>query len=740
MKPKPNTVFLVGFALALLGGVAWFNWRHTTRMKESAELVRHTHEVLQQLTGLLSKAQDIETGARGFVLTGDPAFLNPFETALGEVNAQFRALRALTSDNPRQQANCDSLEPLITRRIALAQANVDLRRDSGFEAAQQEIASGKGKAVMEQVRAVIARMDAEEQALLVQRSAVATREAGLTKLLTAVGTSLSVALLIGVFALVLRENRLRQRSEAELDRFFTLSLDMLCIASADGYLKRISPAFTRTLGWSAEEILARPFLEFVHPDDRAATLREVDRQIIARENVLEFENRYRHKDGSWRVLSWKSVPQPGGLMYATARDMTGKKEVEMILRERTRLAEFQAHIGHAVTNNSALRPLLQECAEAIVKTFDAAFARIWTLNESAQMLELQASAGLYTHLDGPHGRVPVGKFKIGLIAQERKPHLTNQVVGDPRVGDQEWARREGMVAFAGYPLVVEGRVIGVIAMFARHPFLDLDLQAVASVANSISLAIESKKAEEQIIKLNTDLHQRAAQLEEANKELASFSYSVSHDLRSPLRGIDGFSQALEEDYGDKLDEAGRGYLARVRAATHRMGDLIDDLLKLSRITRAELRHEPVDLSALARTVAGALQLREPQRQVQWEIAGGLSAEGDPQLLRVALENLLGNAWKFTGKQPDARIEFGRWQSDGQTAFYVRDNGAGFDMTHANRLFGAFQRLHTVAEFEGTGIGLATVQRIVLRHGGRLWAEGAVDKGAVFYFTLRPTNP
>jgi signal transduction histidine kinase len=250
---------------------------------------------------------------------------------------------------------------------------------------------------------------------------------------------------------------------------------------------------------------------------------------------------------------------------------------------------------------------------------------------------------------------------------------------------------------------------------------------------------EVEQAHKQISTLNEDLERRVAertsQLEEANKELASFSYSVSHDLRSPLRGIDGFSQALEEDYGEKLDDTGRKHLARVRAATHRMGELIDDLLKLSQIARAEMHRQTVDLSSLAQAITGELQRREPQRQVYLEITDRLSAEGDPRLLRVALENLFGNAWKFTGKRSDAKIEFGRSQHNGQTVFYVRDNGAGFDMAYAAKLFGAFQRLHSQAEFEGTGIGLATVQRIVHRHGGRVWAEGEIDKGATIYFTL-----
>ena len=230
--------------------------------------------------------------------------------------------------------------------------------------------------------------------------------------------------------------------------------------------------------------------------------------------------------------------------------------------------------------------------------------------------------------------------------------------------------------------------------------------------------------------------ERTTELQAANQELEAFSYSVSHDLRAPLRSIDGFSQAVLEDYADKLDDQGKDYLNRVRTATQRMGHLIDDMLTLSRVTRAEMLRGTVDLSALAADVLAELQKSEPERKVDWHIESGLVAQGDAQLLRVALVNLLGNAWKFTGKTASAKIEFGAMRNaDGMTEFFVRDNGAGYDMSYADKLFGAFQRLHLASDFPGTGIGLATVQRIVHRHGGRVWAEGAEGKGATFYFTL-----
>jgi PAS domain S-box-containing protein len=230
--------------------------------------------------------------------------------------------------------------------------------------------------------------------------------------------------------------------------------------------------------------------------------------------------------------------------------------------------------------------------------------------------------------------------------------------------------------------------------------------------------------------------------ETANRELEAFSYSVAHDLRAPLRAMDGFSQALVDDYGGSLDETGRTYLYRIRESSQRMARLIDELLALSHMSRAEPRRQTVDLTALVRRSFALLQRAEPHRRVVLVVREGLNAWCDPGLVEVVLDNLLANAWKFTSKRPDARIEVGSSASSHGPAFFVRDDGVGFDMAYAHKLFGVFERLHAVTEFEGTGIGLATVQRIVTRHGGRVWAEGAVGRGATFYFTLpgEPSQP
>jgi signal transduction histidine kinase len=304
----------------------------------------------------------------------------------------------------------------------------------------------------------------------------------------------------------------------------------------------------------------------------------------------------------------------------------------------------------------------------------------------------------------------------------------------------------GIELYMAVPMIAGGELIGAISFGGPPgPFHREQVAIAIEVATQLAIAIVQARLRERLSRqaqeLEIRVRERTRELEAANKELESFSYSVSHDLRGPLRSIDGFSQLLASEYHDKLDDNGRRYLGRIRASAQRMGELIDDLLLLAQVSRAELHREPVNISDIARAAVAELRANEPGRSVRCEIQDGLTGEADQRLTRVMLDNLLGNAWKFTSKTQDPRIEFGADRRDAIPAYFVRDNGAGFDMAYSEKLFHPFQRLHRDSEFAGTGIGLATVHRIVTRHGGRVWAQGRVDGGATFFFTLTsPYNP
>lgn len=457
-----------------------------------------------------------------------------------------------------------------------------------------------------------------------------------------------------------------------------------------------------------------------------------------------------HLDGDLSLLSLEVVDTyHSGLVQGFIQD---QKALILEEQERIRSAlhraisrytlqmDVAAGVGRAATSILDLNELLTTSVELIREGFDF-HADIFLVDERGEWAVLRASAGEAGRemLQRGHRLKIGGESLVGWCTAYGQARVALDV-------DTESARVDRTLlpetrSEMALPLISRGRVIGAMTIQSSRvaAFGDEDTTMLQTMADQLANAIENARLYEQVQRDAAELEERVAErtfeLVAVNKELEAFAYSVSHDLRAPLRGIDGFSQALLEDYADRLDAEGQDYLRRVQAASQRMGGLIDDLLNLSRVTRGEMHRETVDLSGLAQMITSEIQQREPERQVEFVIADGLVARGDARLLQVVLENLLGNAWKFTAKHPRARIEFGVTRHNEKREYFVRDDGVGFDIAYADKLFGAFQRLHSATEFEGTGIGLATVQRIIRRHGGRVWAEGAVEEGATFYFTL-----
>jgi PAS domain S-box-containing protein len=502
--------------------------------------------------------------------------------------------------------------------------------------------------------------------------------------ITAVPSIGNITVLIcgfGIVYAVTRYGLMTLTPAAAADEILTTMGDSLILVGLDGKIILANGATSDLLGYPAEELVNKEFNSTIvaKATDGDALLREALEQ--GKISSRDVTYRARNGEGIPVLLSASVVKdkegEPAGIVV-TAHDMSEHKKMELSLRqseERYRTLVDHALVGIGIHQNGRI---------------------VFANKELPNMLGYALEEG------------------IGLSIAER-------IHPDER--DFIMARARRRQAGGNEPETYEIRL------------LKKDGSVLYALISNAVLEYNGQPATLMTIADITDTKTRV-ELEQANKELEAFSYSVSHDLRAPLRSINGFSEALLEDYADQLDDTGKDYLHRVRAASQHMAQLIDDLLKLSRLTRAEMHYERVDLSALAQIVATELKETAPERVVEFVIAEGVVADGDAPLLRVVLENLLSNAWKFTGKHPRATIEFGVSQQEGQPVYFVRDDGAGFDMAYVNKLFVPFQRLHRSTEFEGTGIGLATVQRIIHRHGGSVWVEGEVGKGATFYFTLK----
>ncbi|GGH12172.1 CHASE3 domain-containing protein [Silvibacterium dinghuense] len=614
--------------LAIICLNSWLALRSIEVLNRSEYWVAHTWQVIQQLEHVISSAKDGESGARGFLLTGDDSYLAPYTRARQVLPGEIDEVQKLTSDNPDEQKRVIELREVVNSRLQLLEQGIEGKRGGDATPLQLMVVSGTGEAEMDRTREIVSSMQAEEQGLLAQRtshSASARRRAIWSVLFASTFDVVMIGLAFWMFN---RERGFRQRAD-----FVASRLEKLQSISDTGLNRLDSAELTIALTGRLRSVLHADSVVFCNWNDDEI-------EVV-------------HGDGIPVRPGRKITLDPSGPLYLAGVE----KRLIRAQGEESKAIPFPALSSQMAV--VLVMPVIVANEVRALLLAGTHQARSFAVQDE-QLLTLAAD-------------------RIGLALDRARAY------------EAEHAARQRA-------------------------------EAAAAEVTALNAELEDR------------VRIRTAELEATNRELEAFSYSVSHDLRAPLRSVDGFSLALEEDFMESLNEEGRDFIRRIRAGVQRMGQLIDSLLQLSRITRAEIAYESFNLSELAEEVANELRAQNPDRNLAFHIQPDMQVQADPRLLRVALENLLGNAVKFTAKKPAAVIDVGYIPESGE--YYVRDNGAGFDMQYANKLFVAFQRLHGDKDFKGSGIGLATVARVIRRHHGTMRAEAKLNEGATFTFTLR----
>ncbi|HTJ79093.1 MAG TPA: PAS domain S-box protein [Rariglobus sp.] len=840
------------FALACLGGIVIMSYFSLSRLREDAALLRRSDEVLGCLHTLMSTITDAETAQRGYAITGEKSYLEPYKDAEIAIGGELSTLRELT-EGRSDARSFDELKPLIRERMDFLGHEIAVRRDEGFAAAQALTLTGEGKRLHDRIRAAVDVQIARELGLLRERESADGHASVVARGVIFGGGGLAFAVVaVSLFAITrdfagsrraeiaLREardrleDRVRERTQelerrndalAESERRYRglaqLSPHAIFTIGHDSRVAFINKAGLKLFRTdSLEEVLGRSPLDFFHPDSR---------EDVQRRMMLLFE-----KPRSMSLVEEKMILTDGTVIQAEVAAASFEDEgtlvIQVVCQDITERKQAELSVAR-------LAAIVESSEDAVIsKNLDGI---ITSWNHGAEVIFGYTAAEItgrpITTLIPPDLIEEESFIQSRLKRGENLPHFQTvrvkkdgtcidvsvtisvikdrdgRVVGASKVvrdiTEQKNAER-GVLHERNFSKAVVDSLPGVFYLYDRngrflrwnknfetvsgysaaemaelHPidfFNGADKERVASriaevfakgesaieasfvtkngeeipyyfTGKRISLDGEDclvgvgidisarRQAEAQVSELNADLErrvlERTSQLEAANKELEAFSYSVSHDLRAPLRTVDGFSQAVLEDYGPELPEDGRRYLHTIRRGAQQMGALIDDLLKFARLSRATMEFEQVDMNRLVQVALIDLRINPDDSRVDFRLGKLPPCLGDAALLRQVWVNLLSNAVKYSGRREKAVVETGSQTKEGATVYFVKDNGAGFDMRYADKLFGVFQRLHRAEDYEGTGVGLAIVQRIVHRHGGRIWAESEEDRGATFYFTL-----
>jgi PAS domain S-box-containing protein len=963
-RPERKVRVGFGFALSCLGVVGIISFTSVTHLSEEADRTRHSEEVISTLRLVLSTTTDVETAQRGYIITGNEGFLQPYAEARHRIDDELGELRTLTADNVEQQSRLSRLVVLVNERIDQAEKNVERRRSQGFDAAQAAIAGGQGKQLQDRVRAIVAETEATERSQLHEREQVTRRSAMVARTVISGGSALAIGFVVialflisGDFAgsrraeaalkeanerlearvlertaVILRDLTERKRAEeasALLAALVESSTDAIVSKDLHSNVTSWNAGAEKMFGYAASEMIGRSITVLIPPENQA----EED-EILARirqgERVEHFETERLRKDGSLIQVSVTVSPikDPNGQIFGAsnmARDISERKKAEAravwlssfpernpspileldlasgvvhyvnpaALRQFPSLeteglrhplvAGVQALPGQLAEQGTVHRELAvgdscfsqlltsvadshrvriystditdrrnaeralrdreaelhatdRRLAEIVQGMTEACFAldaqwRFSFVNDRVEILlnrkreqmlgrtlwevfpTLQGTAPGASYQRAMGERIPVA-FEVYSPISARWldvrlfPTADGMAVFLLDIQARKMAELErenfvslvenstefiGMRNLQGVPIFINQAALELVGLdsmeqavrtttadflfeedraFIRDEFVPRVLRdghaetelrfrhfktgeaiwmiynafvvrdshgqprATATVSRDIT---DRKRAEQEIRELNADLERRVVertdQLEAANKELEAFSYSVSHDLRAPLRAVSGFSQIVLEDYGGQLPLEGKQHLQTICDGAQRMGMLIDDLLSFARLSRLPLMKQTVDAERQVRDSLDELQSEQNGRALDVRVGELPACYGDPALLKQVWLNLLSNALKYTKNREPAVVEIGSTRETDTTVYFVRDNGTGFDMQYAGKLFGVFQRLHRQEDFAGTGVGLAIVQRIVNRHGGRIWADAAPHRGATFYFTL-----
>jgi len=591
----------------------------------------------------------------------------------------------------------------------------------------------------------------------------------------------------------IRDITTQKKSESKFVGLLESAPDAMVIADSNGRIQMVNAQTERIFGYERNEIIGKE-VEILIPERFHNKHTGHRHGYVEHPKVrgmgVGMELFGKRKDGSEfpveiSLSPMKLIGEEGILVISAIRDITKQKKTEAEIRklnenlehliiERTselELALKKEKAARVEMNQNQLRlTFLTKASNKLSSSLDysetlknladmltpeiADWCAIDEIEEDGEIKRIVVShvdskkIDFVFELEKKYPTDPSAPQGVYEVVRTRKPQLYTHIPDEMLVmaaKDQEHLRilRElGLKSAIIVPLISRDQIYGVLTLVLSDSgrlFDEGDLEFAKELARRATLAIENtklyKKMQDSNAELELRVNKRTIELENINKELEAFSYSVSHDLRAPLRSIDGFSNKILKDYSHLFDDQGKDYFNRVMNSSRHMGNLIDDLIKLARISRIDMNMEEIDLSAIARSIVSELKESNPERRANISIQDDLIINGDRNLIHIALQNLLGNAWKYSKNKPETEIEFSTIQNEGQIIYFIRDNGAGFNMRYIDKLFGAFQRLHSLSEFEGTGIGLATVQRIIRRHQGAIWAESEIDKGTTFFFTL-----